>query len=162
MAYDSCMTIGIDMKKKYDNRQINLIDVVHHTIYIDECHKTINSTKIFAVRRMLDILRQDRKYFIGVWFATQNIADMFPNSNDISDELKTLFSLCQYKMIFKQDDSAVDLISKVLGSRITPYQLAAVPRFAKRECLLNIGLNTIQMTCKQLSESRLKYYGGGA
>ena len=162
MAYDSCMTIGINMKKKYDNRQINLIDVVHHTIYIDECHKTINSTKIFAVRRMLDILRQDRKYFIGVWFATQNIADMFPNSNDISDELKTLFSLCQYKMIFKQDDSAVDLISKVLGSRITPYQLAAVPRFAKRECLLNIGLNTIQMTCKQLSESRLKYYGGGA
>lgn len=162
MAYDSCMTIGVDMKRKYDKRQIDLDDVVHHTIYVDECHKTINSQKLFAVRRMLDILRQDRKYFIGVWFATQNIADMFPNSKDISDELKTMFSLCQYKLIFKQDETATDLISKVLGARISPYQLINVPRFGKSECLLNIGNNTIQMTCKRLDSQTLSYYGGGA
>lgn len=162
MAYDSCMNIGIDMKRKYDRREIDMEDIIHHTIYIDECHKTINSRKLFAVRRMLDILRQDRKYFIGVWLATQNIADMFPNSSEISDELKTLFSLCQYKMIFKQDDAAVELISKVLGSRITPYQLRTIPQFGKRECLLTVGLNTIQMICKKLDSKTLSYYGGGA
>ena len=162
MAYDSCMTIGVDMKKKFDKNQIKLEDVIHHTIYVDECHKTINSQKLFAVRRMLDILRQDRKYFIGVWFATQNIADMFPNSKDISDELKTMFSLCQYKLVFKQDETATELISKVLGARISPYQLMNVPRFGKSECLLNIGNHTIQMTCKQLDRDTLSYYGGGA
>ena len=162
MAYDSCMDIGMKMKELWDNREIDKQDVIHHTIYIDECHKTINSQKHFAVRRMLDIMRQDRKYFIGVWLATQNIADMFPNSNNISDELKTLFSLCQYKIIFKQDYKAVELIEKVFGNQITPTQREQIPYFGKRDCLLNFDIITIQMTTRLISDEKLKYYGGGA
>lgn len=163
IAYDSCMTIGIDMKEKIDNAEIDIEDVIHHTIYIDECHKTINSRKPFAVERMLDILRQDRKYFIGVWLATQNIADMFPDgANSATTDLKTLFSLLQYKLIFKQDQKAVDLIEQVFGEYITPNQRAQIPFFGKRDCLLNFDMITIQMTVKMLSEEKLKYYGGGA
>lgn len=163
MAYDSCMTVGIDMKQKWDKRLISAEDVVHHTIYIDECHKTINSRKPFVVRRMLDIMRQDRKYFIGVWLATQNIADMFPDRNSVAaDDLKTLFSLCQYKLIFKQDYKAVELIDEVFGAHITPAQRAQIPNFGKRDCLLNFDIITIQMTCKLLSDEKLRYYGGGA
>ena len=142
---------------------ISAEDVVHHTIYIDECHKTINSRKPFVVRRMLDIMRQDRKYFIGVWLATQNIADMFPDRNSVAaDDLKTLFSLCQYKLIFKQDYKAVELIDEVFGAHITPAQRAQIPNFGKRDCLLNFDIITIQMTCKLLSDEKLRYYGGGA
>lgn len=163
MAYDSCMNVGIDMKRKFDKRLISADDAVHHTIYIDECHKTINSRKPFVVRRMLDIMRQDRKYFIGVWLATQNVSDMFPDRESVAaDDLKILFSLCQYKLIFKQDYKALEIIDEVFGAQITAAQRALIPDFEKSECLLNFDTITIQMTCKQLSDEKLSYYGGGA
>ena len=163
IAYDSCMQTGIDMKHKWDNNLIREEDVIHHVIYIDECHKTINSRKPFAVQRMLDIMRQDTKYFIGVWLATQNIRDMFPDKNSpTADDLKVIFSLCQYKFIFHQDAKSVEVIQNVFGDIITPNQCAAIPYLGQRECLVNFGIHTIQMTCKLLPDNVRAYYGGGA
>lgn len=164
IAYDSCMDLGIKMKNMYDNREIALEDVVHHIIYIDECHKSINSRKPFAIERMLDILRQDRKYFIGVWFATQNVSDMCPtDESEVSTNLKTLFNLCQYKMIFQQEDSSIPYIKNAFGSCLTESEIGAIPALMKQECFLSLSTNsTIRLRCNNIPEYKLKYYGGGA
>lgn len=163
IAYDSCMTVGIKMKKAHDNGKISLDDVIHHVIYIDECHKTINTRKSYAVERIIDIMRQDRKYFIGVWLATQKITDMFPVSNNIAaDEIKTIFSLCQYKMIFHQDSDGAKVCREAFGNMLTPYQIEIIPYLEKRQMLLNLGVNTLEVHCRKLSNDVLAYYGGGA
>lgn len=162
IAYDSCMNTGIDMKYKKDNNLINEEDIIHHVIYIDESHKSLNSRKPFAIHRMLDILRQDTKYFIGVWFATQNIRDAFPETeSETAEELKVMFSQCQYKFIFHQDSESAKIIQKIFGDIVTDNQCAMIPHFKQRQCLVNFGVHTIQMTCKELSPDILAYYGGG-
>ena len=95
IAYDSCMSLGVEMKNAYDSGRMTLDEVTRHFIYIDECHRTINSNKPYAVDRIIDMMRQDRKYFIGVYLATQNITDMYPTSNAAADSLKSVFALCQ-------------------------------------------------------------------
>ena len=163
IAYDSCMSLGVKMKNAYDSGRLDLNEVTRHFIYIDECHRTINSNKPYAVDRIIDMMRQDRKYFIAVYLATQNITDMYPTSNAYADALKSVFGLCQYKMIFHQDATGAEVCSKAFDEKaLTAYQKKKIPSLGKREMLLNLGVITIQLQCKMLDAETLSYYGGGA
>lgn len=158
IAYDSCMSIGVEMKNAYDSGRMTLDEVTRHFIYIDECHRTINSNKPYAVDRIIDMMRQDRKFFIGLWLITQNIADM-----NATDAMKIVFSLCQYKMIFHQDANGAEVCARAFDEKtLTANQKREIPHLHKREMLLNFGVNTIQCTCKLLDRETLAYYGGGA
>lgn len=163
IAYDSCMSVGIEMKNAYDSGKMTLDEVTRHFIYIDECHRTINSNKPYAVERILDMMRQDRKYFISVYLATQNIADMYPTSNATADSLRFVFALCQYKFIFHQDASGAEVCAKAFDEKtLTQNQKKKIPYLEKREMFLNFGRYTIQLQCKLLDRETLAYYGGGA
>lgn len=163
IAYDSCMSVGVQMKNAYDSGKMTLDEVTRHFIYIDECHRTINSNKPYAVERIIDMMRQDRKYFIGVILATQNITDMYPTSNAAADSLKAVFALCQYKFIFHQDANGAEVCSKAFDEKtLTANQKKQIPYLEKREMLLNVGVNTFQCKCKKLGRDTLAYYGGGA
>ena len=164
MAYDSCMSVGAKMKYLYDNGKISLEDVVHHLIIIDESHKSINSGKPFAVQRMLDIMRQDRKYFIGVWLATQDISDMCESGDSkVNKDMNKLFGLCQYKMIFRQDSSSLDIIGEAFKNVLSNVQIESIPNLRKREMLLVLSsVHTIRVTNRNVSQSKLATYGGGA
>ena len=164
MAYDSCMDEGMRMKKLYDNNQINYEDIVHHTIILDECHMAINVRKPFAIDRMRAIMKQDRKYFIGVYLATQNIADMCRDGNsNATTDMKTLFEECQYKMIFRQDPGAIQYIENAFNSILTTRQIESIPLFANREAFLVLNpAQTIRFQTKEMSPTKLAYYGGGA
>lgn len=164
MAVDSCMTDGIKMKTLYDHNQISLEDIVHHVIYIDEAHKVINTSNLSVMDQIIDIMRQDRKYFIGIWLATQSIKDMCPNvsSTEAINTMKTIFELTQYKLIFNQDNDSADILRRVCKNQISDTQLEDIPTLQKRELMLNFGCGTIEMKCKKIEKSRLEYYGGGA
>ena len=163
IAYDSCMSVGVEMKNAYDSGKMTLDEVTRHYIYIDECHRTINSNKPYAVDRIIDMMRQDRKYFIGVYLATQNITDMYPTANAAADSLKSVFALCQYKMIFHQDAGGAEVCSTAFDEKtLTLNQKKKIPYLEKREMFLNFGVNTIQCRCKMLDKETLAYYGGGA
>lgn len=163
IAYDSCMSVGVEMKNAYDSGKMSLDEVTRHYIYIDECHRTINSNKPYAVDRIIDMMRQDRKYFIGVYLATQNITDMYPTSNAAADSLKSVFALCQYKLIFHQDANGAEVCSKAFDEKtLTSNQKKKIPYLEKQEMFLNTGVNTIQCKCKTLNKETLAYYGGGA
>lgn len=163
MAYDSCMKIGTKMKKLYDKRKIDEEDIIYHLIVIDECHYSINANRPFAIERMLQILRMDRKYFIGVCFATTNLGDMFRNGTDnATKDLKTLFENCQYKMIFRQEPGTIPVIQEAFINVFTPLQMQEIPKLKNREMFLNLTpIQTIRLTMRELPDSKLAYYGGG-
>ena len=164
IAYDSCLTTGIKMKELYDSGKITADEAVHHNIIIDEAQKSINYTKPFAVDYIFDIMSQDRKYFVGVWLATQNIST-FCNTNDdaVSAQIRSLFELCQYKMIFQQDEVSVPVLQAAFGSILTPEQITMVPKLVERQMMFIVSpVLTIPLTCHQISKSKQAYYGGGA
>jgi hypothetical protein len=164
MAYDSCMSLGIKMKELYDTGKIKSEDIVHHLIILDESQKSINYTKPFAVDYIFDVMSQDRKYFIGVALSTQNLTNVCSENDDaVSTQIKALFELCQYKMIFNQSASAIPAIQKTFQNILTPEQISRIPYLKKREMLFVVSpVQTIQLTCKEVPKERLSYYGGGA
>ena len=164
IAYDSCLTTGIKMKELYDSGKITADEAIHHNIIIDEAQKSINYTKPFAVDYIFDIMSQDRKYFVGVWLATQNIST-FCNTNDdaVSAQIRSLFELCQYKMIFQQDEVSVPVLQAAFGSILTPEQITMVPKLVERQMMFIVSpVLTIPLTCHQISKSKQAYFGGGA
>ena len=164
MAYDSCMEIGSQMKKLYDEKKINFYDVTRHVIILDECHLSINVNKPFAIKRMLDIMRQDRKFFIGVYLATQNIADMCRNGTDnTTKDITTLFEATQYKMIFRQDANATQYLQQAFNNILTPLQIDEIPILENREAYLVLTPRQIvRFKTKDIDSAKLAYYGGGA
>lgn len=164
MAYDSCMSLGLKMKELYDSGKIKTEDIVHHLIILDESQKSINYTKPFAVDYIFDVMSQDRKYFIGVALSTQNLTNVCSENDDpVSAQIKALFELCQYKMIFNQSASAIPAIQKTFQNILTPEQISRIPYLEKREMLFVVSpVMTLQLTCKEVSKERLAYYGGGA
>lgn len=164
MAYDSCMSLGIKMKELYDTGKIELEDVVHHLIILDESQKSINYTKPFAVDYIFDVMSQDRKYFIGVALSTQNLTNITNENDDaVSSQIKALFELCQYKMIFSQEASAIPIIQKTFQNILTPEQISHIPYLHKREMLFVVSpVQTLQLTSREIPKERLAYYGGGA
>ena len=163
MAYDSCMKTGTKMKKLYDERKIADENIIYNLIVIDECHYSINANRPFAIERMLEILRMDRKYFIGVCFATTNLGDMFRNGSDnATKDLKTLFENCQYKMVFRQEPGTIPVIQEAFINVFTPLQIKGIPKLKNREMLLNLSpIQTLRLMTRELPESKLAYYGGG-
>lgn len=164
MAYDSCMTTGLLMKKLHDEGKIKDEDIIHHLIVCDECQKYINYNKPFAVEYMHDVMSQDRKYFIGVALSTQNVSNIYePDDTSVSSQIKALFELCQYKMIFNQSASALPIIEKAFQRILTPEQIERIPFLQKREMIFVVSpVETIQLVCREVSKSKLAYFGGGA
>lgn len=164
MAFDSCMTKGLEMKSLYDTGKIIDEDIVHHFIIFDECQKTINANKLFAVNSVFDMLSQDRKYFIGVILATQNISNMCNSSStEATNTIRKLYELCQYKIIFRQDASTLPDIEKAFVNILTPAQISEIPKLQKMEMFLNLSAEqTVRLTSKQISDNKLAYFGGGA
>lgn len=164
IAYDSCLTTGIKMKELFDSGKITAEEAVHHNIIIDEAQKSINYTKPFAVDYIFDVMSQDRKYFVGVWLATQNIST-FCNTNDdaVSAQIRSLFELCQYKMIFQQDEVSVPVLQAAFGSILTPEQITMVPKLVERQMMFIVSpVLTVPLTCRHISKSKQAYFGGGA
>ena len=89
-------------------------------LFIDEAHRFINTRNPLALNFITTILREARKYFTGLVFASQSIRDYAPESSDTAgmDALKTLFELVQYKFIMQQDSNVLAQLirtSDVLG-----------------------------------------------
>ena len=164
MAYDSCMDVGMKMKKLYDKRLINEEDIVHHIIILDECHISINAKKPFAIDRIRAIIKQDRKYFIGLYLATQHIADMCRGgTSDANTDMKSLFEECQYKMIFRQDPGAIEYLEASFKNILTPPQIDHIPEMENQEAMLVLDSHqTVRFRTKNISPAQLAYYGGGA
>ena len=70
---------GSLMKFRWERRkEIQLEDVVHTLILIDESHRWVNAKKAFALDILGQSLREGPKYFTGIWLASQSIRDYTP------------------------------------------------------------------------------------
>lgn len=140
-CWDNAVANGGYMKAQYESKALSFEDVVRFLIIIDKSHRWINAKFEFILDLIIVILREARKYFVGVTLASQSIRDYAPegSSSEAIEKLKIIFELTQYKFIFKQDSSVLPLIDKLFGGVLSPWQREKIPYLEQGETILSIA-----------------------
>jgi hypothetical protein len=109
-------------------------------------------------------MREARKYFGGIFFASHLITDFVPENSDkgSAEEVKKLFGLTQYKIIGEQDSESLKKLQEVFTSQLTDSELSQIPYLTTGEIFLCIsGVKNIKLKVA-ISNEELEIFGGGA
>lgn len=164
LCWGNCIKIGEVMKSMYENKEIVWEDITRFKIIIDEAHRIVNTNKLAAVEQLSVFCREDRKYFGGLYFASQSIRDFVPEGSDSEsiNKIKTLFELAQYKFILRQDSNALDLLNRVFSRQLTQAELDGIPTLEKGQAILCISGDSNIDVRINISEKEMSMLKGGA
>ena len=164
LCWDNCVTVGMTMKRLYEEHKIAWEDITRFEIFIDESHRIINTHKLSAVEQITVFAREARKYFGGIIAATQSIRDYVPegSSSESINRLKTFFELCDYKFIFRQDSNVLPLMRQTFAQSLTDSEVQDIPTLKKGEMLLCLpGGRNIHMNV-EITDYEKDIFSGGA
>lgn len=157
------INIGLPSKRAFESGT-PVEDVPKLLLIVDEAHKIINTSNAIALDHMIEIVREGRKYFTGLLFASQSVRDFAPENtaNENIEKIKVLFELTQYKFIMQQDPNCLNLIRRIFEGELTEYHVQDIPRFQRGECILDItGVEAITMAV-EVTDEELALFKGGA
>lgn len=163
LCWDNCVQIGTPMKKLYDTHKIRWEDITRFILFIDEAHHMINVNKLKAVEQIIVYLREARKFFGGLVFATQSIRDYVPEGSDSTsiNAIKTLFELTQYKMIMTQDSNTLKMMQQIFRNQLTDTEIKRIPKLGTGQCILSIsGGTNIEFNISISKEEKDMFQGG--
>ncbi|MCH3972387.1 MAG: DUF87 domain-containing protein [Oscillospiraceae bacterium] len=153
--------IGGKSKRQYEAGK-ETWEVPHLLLVVDEAHRFINTNNLLVLDYMTRILREGRKYFTSLFFASQSIRDFAPEAKEGAgvDKLKGLFEQVQYKFIMQQDSNSVSLLKSVFGDSITTGQLEMIPQFQTGEAVFLTGEDNLHMSVLAGKEDIERFQGG--
>ncbi|MYL43965.1 VirB4 family type IV secretion system protein [Virgibacillus salexigens] len=166
MLWDGMLINGQPQLQAYTKHQLSFEDAVRYLILIDEAHHIINTRKgsEHGVQYLQRFMREARKYFGGIFFASHLITDFVPENADQSsaEEVKKLFSLTQYKFIGEQDSESLNKLKEVFTGQLNDSELSQIPYLQQGQVLLSISsVKNIKMNV-DVSLDELELFGGGA
>lgn len=164
LCWDNCVTVGSEMKRQFDKKEIDWRDIKRFLIIIDEAHRVINARKLAGVEQITLFEREARKYFGGIALASQSIRDFVPDNATAEgvDQIKTLFELSTYKFIMQQDSNCKEKLREVFQSEFTESELEQVSKLSKGQVKLSIsGDNNIDFDV-EVTDKELSLFNGGA
>ena len=113
---------------------------------------------------LIKYLREARKYFAGITFASQTVRDFMPEgeSDPHINKIKALFELTQYKFMFRQDSSTLPLINRIFNNSLTFSQIEQIPYLDTGETILSIaGDRSLRFGVWLSNEYEEKIFAGG-
>ena len=164
LCWDNCIKVGRPMKELYENGKLPLEDTTKFLLMIDESHKIINTNRPYAVEQVSLFAREARKFFGGIYFASQSIRDFVPegSSSTAIDKIKVLFDLSQYKFVMNQDTNAIETIDRVFGHSFTKTELEDIPKLSRGQTILSIqGSRNIAFNV-DCTKEEIDLFRGGA
>lgn len=162
LMLDDMINVGLPSKQMFEAGK-PIEDIPKLMLIIDEAHKIISTKNALALDHMLHIVREGRKYFTGLAFASQSLRDYAPENSgtETVDKLKTLFEMLQYKFVMQQDANSQKLMRSVFEGEFTESQLQMIPKFQRGETLLSIGGSTLHVNI-EVTDEELELFKGGA
>lgn len=160
-CWSNAVQIGTKMYYDYDEGKLEWEDIIRTVIIFDEAHRIINANKLAAVQQILTMVREARKYFTSLLFASQSVTDFFPDgsSKDGTEQIKTLFLMLQYHFFMKQNST--DTIERIFGKQMIQSEIDEIPKFNIGETILHIsGDRNIHFQIS-LSEEEDRLFTGG-
>ncbi|XCP83584.1 FtsK/SpoIIIE domain-containing protein [Roseburia hominis] len=164
LTWDNMISNGTVMKRRYENGEIEIEDVVRFFTFVDESHNWINTSKPFLVDECIRYSKEARKFFGGFWYVFHKAGDVMTESGiaeDAQNKLRSLFALTQYKFVFKQGNEDLEILKKLFGNIFTLYQSSKIPQLAKGHTILCIsGMSNIIMRVALTREEEALFKGG--
>jgi DNA helicase HerA-like ATPase len=166
MLWDGMLGNGQPQLQAFNKHRLRFEDAVRYLILIDEAHHIINTRKgsEHGVTFLQTFMREARKYFGGLFFASHVIEDFVPDKADQSaaEEVKKLFSLTQYKFIGEQDSESLPRLKEIFTGQLNDSELGQIPYLSQGEVVLSISsVKNIKMKV-DVSNQELDLFGGGA
>lgn len=166
MLWDGMLINGSPQLRAFNKKQLKFEDAIRYLIIIDEAHHIINTKKgsEHGVEYLQRFMREARKYFGGIFFASHLITDFVPENSDkgSAEEVKKLFGLTQYKIIGEQDSESLKKLQEVFSNQLTDSELSQIPYLTTGEVFLCIsGVKNIKLKV-DISDEELDIFGGGA
>lgn len=164
LCWDNCVRVGTPMKKLYDTNQIAWEDITRFILFIDEAFHIINVNKLKSVEQIIIYVREARKYFGSLVFASHSIRDYVPEGSNSAgvNAIKTLFELTQYKILMTQDSGSLNTLRQVFQNQLTETEIKRIPKLGTGQCILSIsGGSNIEFNV-QISEEEKRLFQGGA
>jgi hypothetical protein len=164
LSWDNCIEAGMSQKTGFDKREIDKKDITMFWVIMDELHRTVNANKTVGIELLSQFEREARKYFGGLWFATQNLRDLVPENaqSKNADQIKNLFDLTTYKFVMQQDANSKGLIATVFGSQFTQYEIDSIPVLEKGQAIISLSGEGNILLNIDVSEEELRIFAGGA
>lgn len=162
LLLDDMVTIGSRSKRLFESGA-DIADIPKILMLIDEAHRIISPKNPLALDHMIYVVREGRKFFTGLLFASQSIRDFAPenSADEIMEKIKVLFELTQYKFIMQQDSNSLSLMRSVFEGELTDSQLISVPKLEQGEVILSItGLETLHFHI-DVTQEELELFKGG-
>lgn len=130
--------------QRFENREIDIREVRHYLINIDECQNIITPQFPFGVKYVAQLEEEMRKAFCGIALATPSIETILPSKSVNADanyerEIAKLFGNTQYRFLFQLDSSSLDRLSEAMGKSMSRAELASIPSLEKEHCVLNLS-----------------------
>lgn len=164
LLWDNLIAVGAGQKEQFDRGQLQTPDARKFMIYMDEAHNFINARKLTAVTTLNEYMRESPKFFGGIVFASQRITDFIPEGSASAgiDAIKNLFSLAQYKYLFRQGSESYNVLRDAFRGELPESDLEALPTFDQGECVLIIsGLQSLRFKV-DVTPQELELFAGGA
>ena len=168
LCQDGAVTNGKIMMEKIRKGEIRKEDAIKTIIIIDESHRWVGIDKPHLLSILTAMIREARKFFIGYWFAGQNIRDYVPQGNASSEsnakaigKLKALFELMVYQVMMAQSTNAVEHIKTIFGNSMTESQIERIPYLGEGEAIVVIGKEQSIEVSIHLTEMEQYIFNGG-
>lgn len=164
LCWDNAINNGKIMKQMYETGELSAGDVTKFLILIDESHRWVNTKMPMILDLLIKYLREARKYFAGITFASQSVRDFMPEGvgSENMNLIKTLFELTQYKFMFRQDSSTVKLLNDVFNNALTFSQIEQIPYLNIGEAILSIsGDRSLRFNVWLSNEYEKRLFAGG-
>lgn len=166
MLWDGMIVNGEQQLKNFTNKDMLFEDAQRYLIVLDEAYNIINTEDISqpAVKYLTQFMREARKYFGGIVFASHLITDFVPMNSNLSnaENVKKLFNLTQYKFIGEQDIEAVSQIRSVFEGQLTESEVKVIPTLTTGRMVLSISSVKNIVFTVDVSKEELQLFGGGA
>lgn len=163
LIWSHALKNGRRMKYLREEKKVPFEDLNYFMVLLDECHNVINSENKFANRYILEFEREMRKFFAGIFFATQSPQEMLPppGSNiDVSD-MKAIFELTQYKIFLNMDNSVLETLKSVLGESLTESEFRILPELKRGEAIVQVSSTETYNVMFDPDEKQLERFKGG-
>lgn len=161
--WNSALRNGKKYKYLIENRKIKIEDIEYFMVFIDECHNIINPKNPYACEYVKTFEREMRKFYAGVYFATQSPQEIIPSqeSSEVIQTIRTIFELCTVKVLFNLDASLIADMKSILGNTVTDSEVQLLPELSMGEAIVQTSSADSYIVQFDPDNNQLERFKGG-
>ena len=166
LIYSEAVKRGQHEKFLYESGKLSLDEIRTTDIVSDEFHNVVRANNLRLLNEMDRANREGRKLWIALHWATQNLADVFPNfekrgEDESARAVRNLFALSPYRFIFRSDQANKQLMNYVFKQEISESDMDAIPFLEIGCCVANIAGTTCLKFKWELNKADQGLFSGG-